>query len=166
MYEDKMLLLIMRHAKSDRDSTYQTDFERPLNDRGQKQPKDIAKKLNKLGITIDKALISAAKRTSETFKRLEKHLATPPKHSFEKRLYEAECETVLEVIAENAQHASCVLVVGHCPTVYEVTEYLCGEYHEFKTAHLAILSARTDDLIGCLKKPKQFRFEKMLTPDE
>lgn len=157
----------MRHAKSDRDPKYATDFERPLNERGEKQPKDIAKELNKLGITIDRALVSAAKRTSETFKLLDKHLHDQPESVFDPRLYESDVETVLEVLDDHVDSScSCVLMVGHSPTVNELAEYFTGDYLEFKTANLAILSARGDDLVACFKNPKQFKFEKMLTSDE
>lgn len=165
MYDKKKLIIIMRHAKSDRSPLYDNDFERPLNDRGQHQPKDIAKQFNKLGISVDKVLVSSARRTKETWELLAKHLDDAPKPLFEPRLYEASLDEILDVLSE---HSDCdhLMMVGHCPGVNEIAEYLTGDYVDFKTANLAILSAGKEDLDSGLKKPGRFTLEKMLVTDE
>lgn len=155
----------MRHAKSDRNDPTAVDFDRPLNDRGFGQPKAIADQLNDLGIAVEKAVVSPAERTTETWNLLAKRLKDPPKPIFEKQLYNAYYQDFIDVLSKHAKKCHRLLAIGHCPSVIEVTEFLTGEYHDFKTANLAILSAHDDDLEKCLEKPGQFRFEKMIYPE-
>jgi phosphohistidine phosphatase len=167
MREKENLLLIMRHAKSDRLNSFTNDFERPLNERGQYQLLAIAQQLNKLNIKIDKAIVSPAQRTRETWTLLQSHLITlPAKSVFEPRLYNTLCEDFIQVLIEHADQCRSLLVIAHCPTVIEVTEFLTGEYHDFKTANLAVLSAQKKEWSKNLSHPQQFRFKEMLMPEE
>lgn len=163
MYENKNLLLLMRHAKSDRGSFLGNDFDRPLNERGHHEPPLIAEQLNNLGVTVEKSLVSTAKRTMETWDLLKQNLTYAPTAVFLDQLYNAYFEDVINVIKEYAKQYAKLLVVFHNPAVVEVCEYLSGETHEFKPAYLAILSARNNnDLVSCLNKPHQFCLEKIL----
>jgi phosphohistidine phosphatase len=164
MYENKPLLLIMRHAKSVHTYAFPNDFDRPLNERGKYQPKIIAEQINDLKISLDKALISPSERTRETWTLLENTLTLPPKAIFEKDLYNAFRENFINVIKNHVEGSKHILVIGHCPSVIEVTEFLCGEFHDFKTANLAILSSK-DKLFESIHHPKSFFFEKMLSAD-
>lgn len=164
MYKNKKLLLVMRHAKSDRSDSHVSDFDRPLNERGQREPTDIAKRLNDLRIAIDRAVISPARRTSETWHLLDQQLSEPPEPYFEPRLYNAYYQDVLDVLFEHAHQCDRLLLIAHCPAVIEITEFLSGEVHDFRTCCLAILSARTDKLSECISKPNLFRFEEMVVP--
>lgn len=151
----------MRHAKSDQRLLEGNDFDRTLNERGQNEPPIIAKQLNSLGITVEKALVSSARRTRETWTLLLKNLSHPPEAIFEDRLYNAFYEDVIDVLKEYAAISSRLLVVAHNPAIPEVCEYLSGENCDFKPASLAILST-SGNLAQSLKKPKQFSLEKML----
>ena len=62
---DKTLLLI-RHAKSSWDDISQSDFERPLNDRGKTDAPKMASRLRKRNIKIDAFISSPAKRAKKT----------------------------------------------------------------------------------------------------
>src|SRR5690606_4177714 len=117
MYSDKKLLLIMRHAKSDRTLTDFIDFDRPLNDRGKGEPKIIAKALNKLDVKIENAIVSSARRTVDTWLLLEKKLDNPPNVTFDKRLYDAYYQDALEVLIEEAEDCDSLLMIGHNPSV-------------------------------------------------
>ncbi|HXW53554.1 MAG TPA: histidine phosphatase family protein [Myxococcota bacterium] len=162
----KNLLLLMRHAKSERAETSPSDFERHLNYRGEQQPALIAKQINQLGISIGKALVSPSKRTVETWSLLKGALSYAPNAVFEEDLYKASMENFIRVIADNIDDEHCVLVIGHCPSVIEATEFLTGEFHDFNTADLAILSTKEHSAFTeCLKRPHCFRFERMLRAD-
>lgn len=167
MYEKKKRLLVMRHAKSDRSEAIVNDFDRPLNQRGQHQPEIIAKELNRLRITVDKVLVSPAKRTRETWNLLGSHLAKAPEAIFVPELYNAYSQDFIDVLIDQAQTAGSLLVIAHCPAVAEVTEFFTGEYHDFKTASLAILSTKKDRPLSlCLSEPRLFLFEEMLSAAE
>jgi len=163
MYGDKKLLLIMRHAKSDRTIPDMTDFDRPLNKRGQGEPKIIANNLNKLNLEIEKAVVSSSQRTVETWNLLKKKLDKPPKVSFEKKLYNANFQDVIDVLIDEAPQCKGLLIIGHNPSVSEVCEFLTGENHEFRPASLAILSAKDTSLGASLKKPGHFHLEQIFS---
>ena len=59
-------LFIIRHAKSDHGPQYQSDFERPLNQRGRKDARRMSLELKKATGHLDHLLVSSAKRTSQT----------------------------------------------------------------------------------------------------
>jgi len=59
-------LLIIRHAKSSWDDASMSDFDRPLNDRGKRDAPDMAHRLAKAGIEIDRFVSSPAKRARQT----------------------------------------------------------------------------------------------------
>ncbi len=55
-------LLIIRHAKSSWGNIGQSDFERPLNDRGERDAPEMARRLIARAISIDLFIASTAKR--------------------------------------------------------------------------------------------------------
>ncbi len=59
-------LLIIRHAKSSWDTLTQRDFDRPLNDRGNRDAPIMAKRLLKKDIGIDAFVSSPANRALTT----------------------------------------------------------------------------------------------------
>ena len=106
-------LLIMRHAKSDSSKIICKDFERPLNRRGEKQPKFIAQNLADLNIDIDLALVSPATRTKQTFFELSKSLDYEPETIFDQKLYNAYAEDLLDVLSENILHGR-INIISRC----------------------------------------------------
>lgn len=59
-------LFVIRHAKSSWDSIGQTDFDRPLNERGHRDAPVMAHRLVKAGISFDALVSSPAKRALTT----------------------------------------------------------------------------------------------------
>ncbi len=162
MHDDKQLLFLMRHAKSEQAVDGMTDFDRPLNERGEDEPKVIAKELNHLGLAIERAIVSTARRTIDTWLLLEKKLAKPPEVIFDRRLYNANYQDAIEVLIEEAQTTKSLLMIGHNPSVTEICEYLCGEYHEFKPASCAVLVAQEKTLAASLAKPGLFKLDRLI----
>jgi phosphohistidine phosphatase len=59
-------LFVVRHAKSDWNSAAQTDFDRPLNDRGNKDAPLMAKRMFDQGHKLDVLISSNAMRAKTT----------------------------------------------------------------------------------------------------
>ena len=59
-------LLVIRHAKSSWANIGQSDFERPLNERGERDAPEMAKRLIEREINIDLFISSTAKRAFST----------------------------------------------------------------------------------------------------
>ena len=116
-------LILMRHAKSDWDDPSQADHERPLNKRGRASAQAMGQWLRADGTVPDRALVSDAARTRETFARLAfpNTLAT-----FLPELYHAGAHRMMDVL-QSAGADRCVLMVGHNPGIAEFAERLLGQ---------------------------------------
>ncbi|MFN3839302.1 MAG: SixA phosphatase family protein [Cyclobacteriaceae bacterium] len=109
-------LYIIRHAKSSWDNPGQSDFERPLNDRGRKDAPRMGKRLKERGIKPNLLLSSPAKRALATARRISGEIGfDKEKIKTEKRLYHADSETILEIIQNLNNKYDTVMLFGHNP---------------------------------------------------
>ena len=110
------ILGLLRHAKSDWDDMSKRDFDRGLNDRGRKGAALIGDHIRDHGISWDVVVASTAERVVKTLE------AGMPEADVEwdKRLYLASADTIVETVIDHANGADKVLVVGHNPGLQEV----------------------------------------------
>ena len=59
-------VIIIRHAKSSWDNIGESDFDRPLNDRGKEDAPKMANRLIERKVSIDAFISSSAKRARKT----------------------------------------------------------------------------------------------------
>lgn len=119
-------LILLRHGKAERDSASGDDFDRGLTDRGVRESTAMAETLMEMGFCPDIVLVSAAKRTQQTWAACS---AVLPQTAVrvERTLYLAE-ERVIRAFAEEAGHDSpTVMMVGHNPGIQELTLRLLHE---------------------------------------
>ena len=128
-------LLILRHAKSDRDDDAADDFARPLSARGRRDAPRMGRWLRAHGLRPDLVLSSPALRTRQTTVAVLEALDLPgDRLRFDDRLYLADVETLLAVIAECPARTGMLLLVGHNPGLEELLERLCAEAPPRNTA--------------------------------
>jgi phosphohistidine phosphatase len=121
-------LLILRHAKSDRDGAPADDFARPLARRGRRAAPRIGRWLQVHGPVPDLVLSSPALRARQTAEVVTEALDVPAERiQFDDRLYLATCDTLLDVLAGCPSRTRTLLLVGHNPGLEELLEYLCAE---------------------------------------
>jgi phosphohistidine phosphatase len=113
-----MRLLILRHAKSEKAAPGEADRDRGLNSRGRKDSPRIGAYLAHHGLVPDRAIVSSACRTRETFEELATALPHVPAVSFEDRLYNAGRDAILRVIKEVGRPTPTLLVIGHNPGLH------------------------------------------------
>jgi phosphohistidine phosphatase len=111
----------MRHAKSDYPNGV-ADHDRPLARRGIREAGLAGEWLRANVPPIEHVLCSSATRTRQTLDRT--GVAAPV--SYSERLYGATPGTMLEEINQVIDDVSTLLVVGHEPTVSQVTLGLAG----------------------------------------
>lgn len=118
-------LYLVRHAKSSWVNPSYTDFDRPLNERGQRDAPEMGRRLKAKGILPDVVLCSPARRAVETLALLNAELGVP-EHSIymQKRIYEASTETLLELIQSLEDSYDSAMVVGHNPAMTWLAEGL------------------------------------------
>ena len=66
LWDGGKMLLLIRHAKSSWDDISQSDFDRPLNERGKSDAPKMASRLKRRNIKIDAFIASPAKRAKKT----------------------------------------------------------------------------------------------------
>ena len=122
------ILGLLRHAKSEWDDISKRDFDRGLSDKGRKGAALIGEHIREHGVQWDLILASPAERVMRTIEA-----ALPGADvTFDERLYLANDETIFEVIADHADKAERVLVIGHNPGLQEVLFELVTPSNENK----------------------------------
>jgi phosphohistidine phosphatase len=110
-------LLIIRHAKSNQ-SFLGNDFERPLNERGQKDAPEMAKRLNDKNILIDAFISSPAKRASQTAQLFSNILPSTNKTIiYNELLYHAPSDIFFKVIKNLPDVFNTVAIFAHNPGI-------------------------------------------------
>ncbi|UCF68424.1 MAG: histidine phosphatase family protein [Acidobacteriota bacterium] len=138
-------ILLLRHAKSDWEADFGADHERPLNDRGRAAARLIGQFVSTLKEPPELVLTSSAVRARATVE-----LAADAgrwRWPIERRreLYEADPETVLELIRSQPARISSCLLSGHEPTWSGLTGRLIGAARiRFPTAALARIDFRVE----------------------
>jgi len=148
------LLYLLRHAKSSWDGPDLADFDRPLNKRGRKAAKLMAEYFRDNGIAPAAVVCSPAKRTKETLKHLLPVLGGV-EVVYDRRVYEASYQTLLQCLADLPAEISSALLVGHNPGIERLALYLMNDLghgpgaarmqDKYPTGSLAILSVPSDD---------------------
>ncbi|MBT8241972.1 MAG: histidine phosphatase family protein [Acidimicrobiia bacterium] len=124
MESESLELLVMRHAKSDW-STHDTDFDRPLNPRGERNAVQMAQWLVDQDLAPDRVLSSPARRAAST--AMEVVSACGIDHAdveFDEELYLADAWTWLEQLRDRAGQR--VLICGHNPGLDQLVDHLSG----------------------------------------
>jgi phosphohistidine phosphatase len=119
-------LMLLRHAKSDWSRPGLPDRERPLNARGREAAPMIATHIATYDLVPQRAIVSSAVRTRETWKLMTPSFRRRPETIFERRIYEASPHTILSVIKETPVSIKSLMVVGHNPGLHTLAMALIG----------------------------------------
>ncbi len=109
-------LILMRHAKAEKDSPSGEDIDRRLTERGRFEARSTALMFRDYDIKPDFALVSNAARTRGTFEQIGMVLGEIPS-LVSPDLYNAGAEAVRRFIESHEDDGGCLLVVGHNPGV-------------------------------------------------
>jgi phosphohistidine phosphatase len=162
-------LIVMRHGKSDWSAPGQRDFDRRLSARGRFAVPLVGAYLESQGLRPDRAIVSTACRTRETWQLVRGAFVQPPELQEEPRLYEASVETLLDVVRATPSQIGTLLLIGHNPGMAELVTTLAadagfgGVNEKFPTAALAVLDiggAWTVAAPGCAT------LERFITPQD
>ena len=145
---------MLRHGKSDW-KTGVRDFDRPLAPRGRKATKRIGHLLAERGLLPDLVVSSPALRARQTAERVCRFAGVEASRiEWEPSIYEAERDTLLEILSLVPGHTARVMMVGHNPGFDELVRYLgagtLGEWDALNLmptaalAHLAMPDSWSD----------------------
>ncbi|MFM9984584.1 MAG: SixA phosphatase family protein [Flavobacteriales bacterium] len=134
-------LFIIRHAKSSWDDPLQTDFDRPLNIRGQRDAPFMAKRLNAHSNKPDYIVSSPAVRAVTTATAFASELKIGDENFIrDKRIYEAALGDLFEVIQNIPDTTHSAAIFGHNPGLSHLAAHLSGEYFDMATCSIVHLS--------------------------
>ncbi|MFF2010333.1 SixA phosphatase family protein [Streptomyces sp. NPDC058195] len=117
-------IVLLRHAKAE--WSQDSDYERPLAERGRKDAPVAGRKLAGSGIDVDLALCSTAARTRETWKLAVHEMPRRPRTVYEERLYEASLGELIALVNETSDDVRDLLVIGHNPGMHAIADALAG----------------------------------------
>jgi phosphohistidine phosphatase len=118
-------IILVRHAKSSHNFAISSDFERPLNDRGENDAKEMGKKLFKKSILIDQFVSSPAIRAKSTAEIFVKEYDRKLKEIlFMPTLYHSGAENFMEVISGLDDKYDHVALFSHNPGITDFASTL------------------------------------------
>ena len=121
-------LTLVRHAKSSWDNPELSDFDRPLNKRGQRDLPLMAERLVEYDLQPDLLLSSSALRALTTAEQVAQALNYPQERIIdEPELYHVRLETLINLLQGQSDHYRHLMIVGHNPTLELTGHYLTGE---------------------------------------
>jgi phosphohistidine phosphatase len=118
-------LILVRHAKSSWEAEGLSDSERPLNERGKKDAPEMAKRLLKRGLKIDKLVSSSAERAFRTARLFAKEMnIDKDKIGVDKTLYGAMPVQFEQVITSLKDKYDTVALFSHNPGITDYANTL------------------------------------------
>lgn len=124
-HQNPSRLYLLRHAKSAWASPGERDFARTLDDEGFAQAEIIADKAADRNYRPDKVISSTAVRCRQTAEAIRRAMDHEMELVFSDTLYNAPCETYLEIISTN-RDSSALMLIGHNPAMEEILDALAG----------------------------------------
>ena len=146
-------LLVLRHAKAERDSPSGEDFDRPLAERGRKDARAIGREMRRRGLDPDAVIISPAKRVVETRAFVAEGYGLLDADQ-DRRIYDNTASQLIQVIQDADNNAQRLMIVGHNPGLQELLLRLARDdsgglrrqvADKFPTAAIAELELPTDE---------------------
>lgn len=133
---------ILRHGKSDRAIGEVRDFDRSLNSRGRESTKLIGKWMLANKHIPQQIISSNSLRTKQTTKLLTAELGeNKPNILYNRGLYLAGIEKLLEVINFHKNTNDSLMLVGHNPGLEELVYYLSADGTNKKAERKALTTA-------------------------
>lgn len=118
-------LTLIRHAKSSWADPGMADFDRPLNERGQRDAPMMGQRLAQRQMQPDLLLSSPANRALTTARTIAAEIGYPVEHiATEPRIYEAEVSHLVDVVQQLDDRYRHVFLFGHNPGFTELSYYL------------------------------------------
>ena len=113
-------LILLRHAKSGWDDPVERDFDRPLNKKGHRAAGTVGRTLRAFDYHFDLVMASPAMRVKETIASVEEGFGEQLEPHYDRRVYLASVNTLMDVIHGAPDSADTLLLVGHNPGMEEL----------------------------------------------
>jgi len=113
-------LILLRHAKTERDAPSGRDQDRRLDARGRQDAADMGRWLARQRYRPDLALVSTAARAEQTWTLMADDLAGP-RVEYVPELYGADPSDILRIVrGADLEDPACLMIVAHNPGLHEL----------------------------------------------
>lgn len=136
--------MVLRHAKAVAAEDAVDDHSRALTERGRADAKRVAARVVELGWVPDRALVSDAARTEQTWERFARRLPAEVEAQITRGLYHADPVAIGALVGEQPDQVQTLIVVGHNPGLEEFVRRLTGQVVPLATATAALLTHGAD----------------------
>jgi phosphohistidine phosphatase len=144
-------LILMRHGEAERPQPGLEDFDRALDAEGRSESRLMGRVLAKAGIVPDLALVSASRRTLETWKAVAEGFPGTIAVVEDQGLYAASASRLAVAVADAAARGRTIILVGHNPGIHQYGVHLAKQagasdkavrplYERFPTGSLAVFA--------------------------
>lgn len=113
-------LYLLRHAKTESAKATEGDIDRKLTPRGIDASKTVGSYLRERGYNPAFVICSPARRTRETFELVMRSAGLAPPHRFEKVIYLATIDKIMDQITKMDDHIKSLMIVGHNPGMHHL----------------------------------------------
>ena len=142
-------LYIMRHAKSDWGASFDSDHQRPINDRGCSAARAMGRLIADTSLPPELVLCSTATRARMTAELVTEAAGLSAELRFDDALYEAHPTAIFEVLAAIDDRVAVAMLVAHEPGVSATLSLLLGDAPvAFPTAAIACVELAPESWSG------------------
>ena len=132
------VLLLARHAEA-ASLEGGSDHDRPLTSGGERTAAAMGRWLRDHMDRLDSVWCSSALRARQTWELAARALPGPPEASYQRDIYHAGADDLLDLVRDAPDGVQSLLVVGHNPTLQHALEELTAEPHGFPAGAVAVV---------------------------
>lgn len=137
-------IYVLRHAKSSWKDQSLSDFDRPLNKRGNRTAPFMGELMLSKKLIPEIIISSPAERAKQTAFLIKQAAHLDVEMKFNQAIYESSTHNLLYIIGEIDDKYSSAMIVGHNPGFEGIVQTLSGEYQRMPTAALAVIDLEID----------------------
>jgi phosphohistidine phosphatase len=163
--------MLLRHAKAVPADPGMRDFDRGLEARGRTDAPKMGAYMARHALLPDRATVSTARRTRETWELVATAFPTPPPVVYDDRLYDAGPDALFKIVTETPASIRTLLLIGHNPGLHKLATQLIAAgdvdarerlQEELPTCALVTIEFPFDDWSKL--HPRAGRLDRFVTP--
>ena len=160
-------VILMRHAEAQPEQLSRSDRDRFLTQSGMQELENIRKKLQGRVEGLQLLLCSNVKRTRQTLDGIKPVLPSVTQVTFEDKLYNASCQTLMERLRSIPNDVDFVMIIAHNPGIGELASLAQPGVEKslprgFPTSGVALLDG--DFASWAEASPTRFKLQSFLVP--
>jgi phosphohistidine phosphatase len=138
-----MKLHLLRHAKTDQNSSTGKDFDRKLLKKGKDQSAEMGKYFQVQKFNPSKIICSSAARTRETAAVIQKYHTFNAKIEFNDEIYLTEKEKLFSLIS-SIDDVGELFIIGHNNGLSDLASYLVDDFIDLSTCDFVTIQFKMD----------------------